>query len=133
MVDRGAPAFSRGTSLNQILRTIAQTQATAYPVTDTTGGLVGVITLEGLKESFGSEGLPHWLVAYDLMEPAPDLVHEDLPLRDAVARMRNQQIDFLPVLAKDGSDLIGMLELPTVKRRLSEEVMRRKQLSDVSS
>jgi len=133
MVDRGAPEFSRGTSLNQILRTIAQTQATAYPVTDTTGGLAGVITLEGLKESFGSEGLTHWLVAYDLMEPAPDVVHENMPLCDAVTRMRDQQIEFLPVLAKDGSDLIGMLELRTVTRRLSEEVMRRKQLADASS
>ena len=133
MVDRGAPEFLRGTSLNQILRTISQTQATAYPVTDTTGGLAGVITFEGLKESFGSESLTHWLVAYDLMEPAPDVVHENMPLCDAVSRMRDHHIEFLPVLAKDSSDLIGMLELRTVTRRLSEEVMRRKQLADAGS
>lgn len=133
MVDRGAPEFSRGTSLNHILRTIAQTQATAYPVTDTSGRLAGVITFEGLKESFGSEGLAQWLVAYDLMEPAPDVVHEDMPLSDAVSRMREQEIEFLPVVSKDGETLLGMLELRMVMRKLSEEIMRRKQLADTAT
>ena len=130
MTDRGAPRFSEGTSLAQILRTIAYTQSTVYPVTDENGKLAGVITFEGLKESLGTESLTQWLVAYDLMEQAPDTVGEDTPLKDAVTSMREQNLEYLPVLSKTDEQLVGMLELRAVTRKLSEEVLRRHRQAD---
>jgi len=130
MTDRGAPRFSEGTSLAQILRTIAYTQSTVYPVTTEEGGLAGVITFDGLKESLGTEGLTQWLVAYDLMEECPDTVSEDTALTEAVSSMREQGLDYLPGLAKPENQLVGMLELRSVTRSLAEEVLKRHRKAD---
>ena len=131
MVERSSPRFPADATLASILRTIAETDAMAYPVTDAGGKLVGLITIAELKKSFGSEGLTEWLVALDAMQPAPDTITEDAPLAEAIARMREQELEYLPVLAADGSgSLAGMLELRAVSRALAQEVLRRRRLAE---
>jgi hypothetical protein len=45
--------------------------------------------------------------------------------------MREQQLDYLPVVkAGDSSSLVGMLELRTVNRALTHEMLRRHRLAD---
>jgi CBS domain-containing protein len=132
-MDRSAPTFTAHTTVHDIFRTIAETDATFYPVRDHQGQLIGVIGLNELKESFAAEGMSDWLVAYDLMEPVPDVVSEDTPLAEAVERMRAQELDFLPVVAgTDSGRLVGMLELRAVRRRLSQEILRRKRLAEAN-
>ncbi|KPK82109.1 MAG: hypothetical protein AMJ81_10080 [Phycisphaerae bacterium SM23_33] len=131
MVDRESPAFAENTTVASMLRTIAGTDATCYPVTNADKKLAGVIRLQELKESFGGEGLADWLVALDVMQPVPDTITEDAPLAEAVARMREQQLDYLPVVkTDDNSILVGMLELRAVNRALTQEVLRRQRLAD---
>ena len=131
MVDRTAPTFLQGAPLALILKTIADTDAMSYPVTDDDGRLVGIIALSDLKQGFGSEGLTAWLVAFDLMQPAAETVTEGTPLPDAVEQMREMNLDCLPVLSAyvDGENghLVGMLELRRVERTLSQEILRRRQ------
>ncbi len=129
MTDRSAPTFAESTSLAEIMRTIVETDATAYPVTDTDGGLTGVITFQELKRSFGAEGLTLWLVAYDVMQPVPDRVTEDTPLVEAMTRMREQDLEYLPVVVSgdDGERLVGMLEQRAVNRKVGQEILRRRQ------
>ena len=134
MVDRDAPTFPQGAPLALILRTIADTDAMSYPVVDDEKKLVGIISLSDLKQSFSAEGLAAWLVAFDLMEPAPDAVTEQLPLADAIDRMRQQELDCVPVLSEPvnggAGHLVGMLELRKVNRTLSQEILRRQQQAD---
>ena len=133
VVNRSSPTFSEGTTIAEILRTIAQTDALSYPVTDAQGKLSGVITVQQLKSSFAGDRLPNILVAYDLMEPSPDTITEDKPLSEAIARMTEQDLDFLPVLdAETGSRLAGMLEPRAVTRVLSREALRRRRLADAA-
>ena len=137
MVDRSAPTFPQGAPLTMILRTIADTDAMSYPVVDDDKKLVGVIALNDLKQSFSAEGLTAWLVAFDLMKPVPDMVTEQSPLADAVDRMRQQELDCLPVLSEptDGEEglFVGLLELRKVTRALSQEILHRQQQADAGS
>ncbi|MDY7009661.1 MAG: cation:proton antiporter [Planctomycetota bacterium] len=131
MVDRELPSFAESSTLTNILRTIAETDAMSYPVTDSDGKLTGIITIDELKKTFISEGLTDWLVAFDLMRPVPDTVTVHTPLSEAVTRMREQELEYLPVVAAEGdAHLEGMLELAAVNRSLSKEVLRRQQLAD---
>ena len=133
MVDRSAPVFQQGAPMALILRTISDTEAETYPVVDNEGRLAGVIHLGDLKQGFGAEGLTMWLVAFDLMRPAHDTVTEAMPLADAVDRMRDQELEAVPVLADHGDGdgkLAGMLELRKVNRTLSQEIVRRRQLAE---
>jgi len=131
MMDRQSPSFRENATLGNILHTIAETDSMSYPVTDAEGNLTGCITIQDLKRSFSAEGLTDWLVAFDLMQPSPDVATEDMPLSEAVTQMREQELDYLPVVAdRDAPRLVGLLELRAVNRRLSKEVLRRHQLAE---
>ena len=131
MVDKSCPTFHAETPLAVVLKTIAETDVMAYPVVDDDGALAGVVTIQDLKRSFGGEGLAQWLVAYDLMQPAADTVTENTPLAEAMTRMREQELEYLPVLAsEDDPRLVGMLELRAVNRSISQEILRRRDLAD---
>ncbi len=131
MIDSALPSFTENTTLTNILRTIAETDAMSYPVTDAYGKLTGIITIDELKRTFVAEGLTDWLLAFDLMRPVPDTVTIQTPLDEAVTRMREQELEYLPVVAAEGdTHLAGMLELAAVNRSLSREVLRRQQLAD---
>ena len=131
VMDRRSPTFREKTTLAEILRTIADTDAMAYPVTDDEGALKGVITIQDLKRSFSAESLVNWLLAHDLMEPVSDTVPADTPLAEAMLLIREQGLDFLPVVrSEDDPHLEGLLERGRVQRILSAEVLRRHQLAD---
>ncbi len=131
MMNRTCPTFTENARLTDIFRTIAETDAMSYPVTDADGKLIGIITLEELKRSFSAEGLTDWLVAYDVMTPVPDTVTEQTGLAEAITRMREQELEYLPVVAgEEDAKLAGMLELRAVNRSISQEILRRQRLAD---
>ncbi|MCD6378297.1 MAG: CBS domain-containing protein, partial [Planctomycetes bacterium] len=130
VVNRTTPTFHENSRLGDILRTIAQTDAMSYPVIDAEGKLVGIITIEELKRSFVDNEMTNWLLAYDLMRPVPDVIEQDAPLIEAITRMREQNLSYIPVVeSRDNPRLVGMLELSAVERYLSGEVIRRRQLA----
>ncbi len=131
-MDRTSPRFHEGSTVAEILRTVAETDASCYPVTDGGDRLRGVVTLEALKASFaGGEGMAQWLVASDVMQPAPDTIGQDEPLSEALTRMQELKLEYLPVVGGPGGDrLVGMLELRAVSRSVSQELLRRRHLAD---
>jgi Kef-type K+ transport system membrane component KefB/CBS domain-containing protein len=134
MVDTRSPRLAESDTLSQIMLTISATTANAYPVVDQAGKLTGIITLEGLKEGFRSDALAQWLLACDLMQPVPDAVTADTPLDEAMTRMREQSLEFLPVVGPAPENRFeGMLELRAATRRLAQEVLRRQQLAEDTS
>ncbi len=131
VMDRTAPTFSEGARLADILRTIAETSATSYAVTDPKGDLLGVITLQDLKQSFSAEGLTEWLLATDLMRPPVDTITEQTTLIEAMTRMGEQDLESIPVVAgEDDRRLLGLLGRPAGGRWLSQELLRRQRLAD---
>ena len=131
VMDTEAPTFAADATLGRILGVIALADANAFPVTDGNGRLVGVITIQELKQSFSAEGLSDFLVAADLMQPPPDTVTAATPLADALDLMSSQHLDALPVVAAaDDPRLVGLIEQRAVNRRVSEELLRRHRLAD---
>lgn len=131
VVDRKSPSFNEGTPMTEIFRVIAETDSTVYPVVDKDNRLIGVITLAGLKQSFRAEGMSQWLVAIDVMEPSPDTISEKAPLAEAMARMSEQQLEYLPVVVSEQDlRLAGVVEARKVKRLLSQEILRRRRAAE---
>jgi len=130
VADKKPHTFAENETLSNILQTIAETDAVAYPVTDAGGRLAGVITIGDLKQTFASQGLSDWLVAFDLMKETPETVEVETPLAEAVGKMETQELDYLPVVGgPDDPRLLGMLERRAVSRALSQEILRRRQLA----
>ena len=129
VMERSPTTFAENATFATIMRTLGETDAMAYPVTDGEGRLIGMISIAELKSGMGAHKLADWLVAFDLMEPAVDTVAEDMPLAEAVTRMHEQELDYLPVVTDKGV-LVGLLEKQVVDRKLSHEILHRQQLAD---
>jgi len=138
MVDRSAPTLTPGTPMSQIVRLVGQTDEWCYPVIDEQHRLLGVVTLEDLRRVFIEEQLPRLLVAYDIMSDPPASVPAEMPLQEAVAMMQQQELEYVPVVERPAGDagsdqagrLAGILELRAVRRRLSQELIRRRRQAD---
>jgi len=131
MMDASPVKLAPDTPLSAILRIIAETDATVYPVTDKEDRLIGVISIEQLRQTFLHADLADLLVAFDMMRLPPDTVGPDLPLGEAVEKMRQQNLESMPVLSASADGVLaGILELRKVERRLSREIIDKQRVVD---
>lgn len=150
VMDAQPACLAEEDTFESIMRTLSHTDATMYPVVDDERRLLGVITLKNLKTGLGSKGLGSLLVAYDLMEPVIDTAESAMPLREAMTRMAEQDLEYLAVIepplagnarnAQNATNtsnatntppappkLVGLLERRTIERRLTREIIRRQE------
>lgn len=125
------PLIFAGDSLSRVVGTVSNTQDFYYPVIDNQQNLIGVITLDGVRNSFATQQLNDWLVALDIMEPVVGRVTADMPLSEAFEKAKQLDIEFLPVVASGQDDkFTAVLNCREVRRQLTAEVMTRQQKAD---
>ena len=131
VMNKKVPVIFAGDSLNRVVNIVSNTQDFYYPVTDNQHNLTGIITLDGVRNSFATQQLNDWLVALDIMEPVVGKVTADMPLSEAFEKARQLDIEFLPVVAFNQDDkFTAVLNCREVRRQLSAEVMTRQQKAD---
>ncbi|MDD4956308.1 MAG: cation:proton antiporter [Candidatus Omnitrophica bacterium] len=97
-----------------------------YPVTDEKDKVIGVITLDNLKEILVDHGCWDWMVAGDALLPMEHRIPSSLPLESALAFMGEQKIEQVPVVDDvDGTHLAGMLDLRNTKKAIEQELIKR--------
>jgi len=117
--------------LPQILETFSTTDFVYYPVVDAQSKITGIITISGIKEMFANQDVAAWLLAVDVAEPVLDKVTADEPLEQAMEMMRKFDLEHVPVVAGDNSDkLLGVLDYRKTLRKISAEVLRRRESAD---
>ena len=127
------PVLHEASPAGQILEVFSLHESLCYPVVSSEGTLTGVITIHEVKEAFATQAFQDWVLAYDLMEPAWDKTSPDTPLQDALERMRQFRLEYLPVVAGPEDDkLVGLIEQRSVNRALTEEIVRRHSLAESS-
>ena len=100
----------------------------AYPVVDAVGNLVGIITLNALKQVIADQDSWRWLIASDVMENTVETTFSNARLDDVMNRMRQQRIVQLPVLeSKENPVPIGLLDLQHANKRIGDELILRRQ------
>lgn len=131
VLDTKVPAISAGLSLSELIKVVVNTNCYCYPVVDATGKLTGVITLDGIMNTFATQELNDWLVALDLAEPVTEKAVPRMPLSDALEKAKEMDVEFLPVVAlDDGDKYAGILSVRSVHRRLAAEVLTRQREAD---
>jgi Kef-type K+ transport system membrane component KefB len=130
VMDDQPTTFPEHAALSHVLPTIAETEALSYPVVDENNSLSGILTIEHLKSTFAGQGISQWVVAFDLMEPAPATTTPKAPLAEALGRMKELGLTHMPVVDTGGGKLVGLLEERAVSRFLSAELLRRRQLAE---
>jgi Kef-type K+ transport system membrane component KefB/predicted transcriptional regulator len=131
VMDTNVPVVYSGMSLNELINMVGSTNSSCYPVVDNDNKLIGGITLDGIRNTFSTQELNEWLVALDIAEPVIAKVTPEVTLSDAMDTIRHLDIEYLPVVTSGNGDKhVGMLNLRSVHRRLSAEVLAKQKEAD---
>jgi len=131
IMDTSVPVIDAGMPLSEMIRVVGGTSSPCYPVVDNDNKLAGLITLNGIRNTFATQELNEWLVALDIAEPVSESLKPDAPLSDALDEAKNLDAEFLPVTASDdGEKYLGILDVRAVYRRLSAEVLAKQKEAD---
>lgn len=134
VVTRGVQSVGEHESVSKVLDYFSQGTNVVYPVVDETGMIIGTLTLEGLKEVVADWSMWDWLVAADVMSPVRDTVVAALPLQDALNQLELLNIEQIAVVkSAEEAVPVGILDRRTVRRLVSEEVIRRQQVCPVTA
>jgi len=131
VMDTEVPVISTDTSLSEVIKVVSGTDSFYYPVIDIDKKLVGVVTLDGIRNTFATQELNDWLVALDIAEPIVEIVTPDMTLSEALDKTKQLAIEYLPVVDSGaGGRFIGVLDVRAVHRQFSAEVLSRQQKAD---
>ena len=98
---------------------------------DNVGNLTGVITLDGIMNTFATQELNDWLVALDIAEPVTEKAVPQMPLSEAFDKAKEMDVEFLPAVAPDDAEkYVGILNIRSAHRRLAAEVLAKQKEAD---
>jgi len=97
-----------------------------YPVVDRLNNLIGVLSLEGLKDILTDQDSWTWLLASDVMQPVKSKTFSSSKLKDVIGQIHEYGFTQIPVVEKDnGNKPIGILDIARVQKLIDKEVFRR--------
>ncbi len=113
--------------LSKVFRIFSEHVITSCPVADRNGRIVGIVSLEKLKDVLADQETWEWMVAADAMTPVTEKTYSSTPLKEALAIMEQLRFDRIPVVQSAQDDTaVGMLEMRRVKWLIGEEVIKRR-------
>ncbi len=117
--------------LPQILNTFSQNDSLYYPVVNASSKLQGIITIAGVKDTFAYQQVADWLLACDVAQPVLDKTSAGTELFDAIEKMRKFELEYMPVVSDEDDELVGLLDLRLVNKKISAEILRREKASEI--
>jgi NhaP-type Na+/H+ or K+/H+ antiporter len=122
IMDETVPLIFENMSLTEILKIFGQTDNLYYPVVNENKKLLGVITVDNIKNSLMTSGLDTFLLAYDLMEPVIAKVSPDLPMIEVKEILNRYNLEYMPVVSA-GNKVLGFLERRQISRKISTKLI----------
>lgn len=133
VMDTNPVTIPQDMPLHQILQVFSSTENLYYPVIETSSKIIGIITVADIKQIFANQDVAGWLLACDVAEPVLDKTTPQKPLELAIEHMSRYNLENIPVVAKEDDDkLVGILDYRKTLRKISAEVLHRRQIADKS-
>jgi len=131
VMDAKPTSIAQDLPLRQILEVFSTSESVYYPVIDAQSRITGVITIPDIKEMFANRDVAGWLLACDVAEPVRDKTTPDKSLEEVIGQMRRYHLENVPVVAgKDSDKLVGVLDYSKVLRKISAEVLHKREKAD---
>ena len=125
-MDRDTAFLHEEDPLSEVFRAFSDHAGLSHPVVDSEGRIVGLVTLDRLKDVLVTQDTWDWLVAEDVMMPVTEMVTPDTPLKDALNLMWQLKFDRIPVVrGRDDRRAVGVLDRRRARFLAGEEVIRR--------
>ncbi|MFC1804795.1 cation:proton antiporter [Candidatus Omnitrophota bacterium] len=130
IMDQNPPFIYNDMHLDKIIKTFSQSNNLYYPVVDARKQLLGIITVDNIKNTLMETGLDNLLLAVDVMEPAHASVNPEAPLFSVKEIFDRQGIEYLPVLTKEGRT-VGFIERRAFNKSISTKIIELQKKADL--
>ncbi len=121
LIDLDAPSIRETAHLKEVLATFSTHDSMYYPVVDDAGKLQGVVTVDSIKSSFAVADIGDMLLAWDIMEEPGETCGPDDDATKARRELLAGSLEYLPVVAPDGSSL-GLVDRLGIRRFMARRM-----------
>ena len=133
IADRSIPHIRETDNITKILNLFSERDNFYYPVVDKDEKLVGIVSIDHLKDTFIASELSDYLLAYDIMEPVICTCTPDTEATEVRNDLKRFDIQSMPMVDKEGR-VLGMIENRGLQqlfsRRIAQLQMKAKTLED---
>ena len=129
IMDKNPPLIYKNMSLAQILTIFSESPNLYYPVVDTNKKLLGIITVDNIKNTFMATSLSDLLLAVDVMEPAIASVTSKSSISELKGILAKYNLEYLPVVTKE-DEVIGFIERRMVYKVISTKIIELQRQAD---
>lgn len=110
--------------LNEVVKMFSQYEASMFPVCDRTDRLVGVVTLDSMREILTDNEAWSWLVAADVMETEYESMNEGAGFQKVYKYMVEYGLrQMLITSAKDERRTVGVVRLNRLNRAVKSKLL----------
>lgn len=122
VISKACPIIEDNMKINKILKLFSETNNLSYPVVNRKKELVGVITIENIRNLLTITDLDELILAYDLMEPVQFCLKEGNFLYDAKVIFDRESVNYIPIV-NEKNIIRGFFESDTLKRMVSKKMI----------
>jgi Kef-type K+ transport system membrane component KefB/predicted transcriptional regulator len=122
IMDSSIPLINETADLNKVLRIFSKNQYFYFPVIDDRKKLVGIISIDSIKEFFIEYELSSFLVAYDIMDRVPVTSSKNELAVELKNKMKKYDIEYMPVVSADKT-MEGFVERRQIDKIISQKIM----------
>ena len=116
-------------TIEHILHIFSEQDDLVYPVINREKKVIGIITIDNLKDTFIASELSPFLLAHDIMIPLVGTCPQSAGAGEAFALMKKNNRDYLSLTDRDGN-CVGILEERSARKKLSFKVMELQRKAD---
>jgi len=122
IADRTIPSISETDSITKILKLFSERDNFYYPVVDKDEKLVGIVSIDHLKDTFIASEFSDYLLAFDIMEPVVVTCREDTEAVIVRNDLKKFDIQSIPMVDEKGK-VIGMIENRGLQQLFSRRII----------
>ncbi|PIQ88994.1 MAG: sodium:proton exchanger [Candidatus Omnitrophica bacterium CG11_big_fil_rev_8_21_14_0_20_42_13] len=122
VMDSNLPVIFENMPLPGILDIFSKNDNLYYPVIANNKKLLGIITVESIKQTFMEKDLSNFFLACDLMEPAFKKISVDEPVLHAREIFDKYNLEYLPVIDQE-DNMKGFIERRKLNKFISTKMM----------
>jgi len=130
IMDKNPPLIYKNMPLAQILTIFSESPNLYYPVVDTNKKLLGIITVDNIKNTFMVTSLSDLLLAVDVMEPAIASVTSKSSISELKGLLAKYNLEYLPVVTQE-NEVAGFIERRMVYKVISTKIMELQRRTDL--
>ncbi len=118
-------SLQEGELLSQVFDKFSSHDQLCFPVVNTTGACVGVISIDSLKSLFVEQEIWAWMLAGDVMVPIKEVVTPEMPLAEAMETMHQMEAEETILRDPETQNPVGIFDLRNAKRSISKMLLKR--------